>query len=453
MLLFSHNLAIFTADGSGTISADGSIVTGQSMRISITQRIAIGLLLVIGLLLILILFVHLSVQRYRDNSQLLSTYVLPQSQLTQELIVQENTVASETLHYLLTDEDYHLRGRTESFSRTLEILTQLQEAVNSDLGGGEDSRQALATVTSATNDFIALTDDAIARRQRGELLDLAQFSEQIEVGSERVVDALSQLILTVEDDRQQALAVTQSNPLSAIWALGVLALLTNVGLFVMLVRTVVVPLRTLRDATLAVAEGDLSRQVQITNNDELGDLSRAFNRMIAVVFEQQQILQSQVALANAALEDAEAARTESALRLSQIEEQQQLIREMSVPVLPIGPTLLAMPLVGALDGARLQTVQEQALRMIELSRARHLLLDITGVPVVDAQVAQGMLQVVQAARLLGAEVILVGIRPEVAEALVGLGVELHRVATRSTLQSGIDYVQEQDQLALRGRPR
>jgi rsbT co-antagonist protein RsbR len=84
-----------------------------------------------------------------------------------------------------------------------------------------------------------------------------------------------------------------------------------------------------------------------------------------------------------------------------------------------------MPLVGALDSARLQLVQAQALSGIEAQGARHLLLDVTGVPVID---------------MLGAEVVLVGIRPEVAQSLVGLGVILDGIITRSTLQSGVAHV-------------
>jgi rsbT co-antagonist protein RsbR len=99
-----------------------------------------------------------------------------------------------------------------------------------------------------------------------------------------------------------------------------------------------------------------------------------------------------------------------------------------------------LPLVGALDSERLALVQEQALRSIEQLSARYLILDITGVPIVDTAVAQGLIQVVQAARLLGSEVVLVGIRPEVAQAVVGLGIHLSDIATRSTLQSGIAYV-------------
>jgi rsbT co-antagonist protein RsbR len=89
-------------------------------------------------------------------------------------------------------------------------------------------------------------------------------------------------------------------------------------------------------------------------------------------------------------------------------------------------------------------LQEQALRAIERSAARYLILDITGVPVVDTQVAQGLMQVVQAARLLGTEVVLVGIRPEVAQTVVGLGLQMTNIATQSTLQSGIAHVLRDD---------
>ena len=155
---------------------------------------------------------------------------------------------------------------------------------------------------------------------------------------------------------------------------------------------------------------------------------------------------------NAALDDRVAARTsELAAVLGEAErraaEQEQLIREneyqrvvireLSVPVLPISATTLVMPLVGALDSARLANLQEQSLTAIEEYGARRLLLDITGVPVVDTQVAQGLIRVVEAARLLGAEVVLVGVRPEVAQAVVGLGVNLASMRSYSDLRSAL----------------
>ena len=155
----------------------------------------------------------------------------------------------------------------------------------------------------------------------------------------------------------------------------------------------------------------------------------------------QAILESQVAERTAALStalaDVESRAAVQNQLLSEIEQQREVIRDLSVPILPISNNALVMPLVGALDETRLMHMQEQALRMLEHSRARHLLLDITGVPLVDSQIAQGLINVTQAARLLGAEVSLVGIRPEVAQTIVGLGLDLSDIHTHSELQSAL----------------
>jgi rsbT co-antagonist protein RsbR len=129
---------------------------------------------------------------------------------------------------------------------------------------------------------------------------------------------------------------------------------------------------------------------------------------------------------------------EQAALLAEIHQQRDAIRELSVPVLPLQRGTLVMPLIGALDTARLRDLQERALQAIQRADARRLLLDITGVPIVDTQVAQGLIGVVQAARLLGTEVLLVGIRPEVAQTIVGLGLELRGVRTYSDIQSALD---------------
>jgi rsbT co-antagonist protein RsbR len=115
-----------------------------------------------------------------------------------------------------------------------------------------------------------------------------------------------------------------------------------------------------------------------------------------------------------------------------------MIRALSLPVLPVTEATLAIPLVGALDAARLRDLQEQTLRAIERSGARRLVLDITGVPAVDDEVAQGLIQVSQAVQLMGARVVLAGIRPEVAQALVSLDADLNGFETAATLQDGIN---------------
>lgn len=139
----------------------------------------------------------------------------------------------------------------------------------------------------------------------------------------------------------------------------------------------------------------------------------------------------------AALQEEQRRSEEQASLLEEIELQRGLIRDLSVPVIPISSSTLVMPLVGSLDSARLQQIQEQSLQAVERTSARTLVLDVTGVPIVDSQVAQGLLNVVQACRLLGARTILVGIRPEVAQAMVSVGIDLSAVRTFATLQSAL----------------
>jgi rsbT co-antagonist protein RsbR len=123
--------------------------------------------------------------------------------------------------------------------------------------------------------------------------------------------------------------------------------------------------------------------------------------------------------------------------------QTAMLRELSTPVIPVNDEVLVMPLVGAIDTRRAQQVLETLLESIAGSRARVALLDITGVPVVDTQVANALVRAAQAVKLLGAQIVLTGIRPEVAQTLVGLGIDLSGIVTRSTLQSGIAYALEE----------
>ncbi len=111
------------------------------------------------------------------------------------------------------------------------------------------------------------------------------------------------------------------------------------------------------------------------------------------------------------------------------------VRELGCPIIPVLPDVLLVPLVGAIDSARAQQVIEQVLLGVSREQASRVLLDITGVPVVDAQVAAALLQTARAVGLLGARVTLVGVRPEIAQHLVGLGADLQGIDTRASLAS------------------
>jgi rsbT co-antagonist protein RsbR len=128
-----------------------------------------------------------------------------------------------------------------------------------------------------------------------------------------------------------------------------------------------------------------------------------------------------------------------ALQEQVIASQQAILRELSTPLIPLAEGIVAMPLVGAIDTARAQQIMETLLEGIGSQGATTAILDITGVRMIDTQVAQALVQAAYAAHLLGARVILTGIRPEVAQSLVHLGIDLSRIITRSTLQNGIAY--------------
>jgi rsbT co-antagonist protein RsbR len=113
--------------------------------------------------------------------------------------------------------------------------------------------------------------------------------------------------------------------------------------------------------------------------------------------------------------------------------QQQEMLELSTPVVQLWEDVLALPLIGTLDSARTQVVMENLLQKIVQTGAAIAIIDITGVPTVDTLVAQHLLKTVSAARLMGADCIISGIRPQIAQTIVHLGVELGNVVTKATL--------------------
>jgi PAS domain S-box-containing protein len=126
-----------------------------------------------------------------------------------------------------------------------------------------------------------------------------------------------------------------------------------------------------------------------------------------------------------------------------IQMQHALVQELSTPLIPISDEIVIMPLVGSVDSLRAQNVMGTLLEGVEKNRSRLVILDITGVPVVDTQVANTLIRSAQAVRLLGARVILTGIGPDIAQTLVSLGVDLGGIITHNTLQSGIAYAMNQ----------
>jgi rsbT co-antagonist protein RsbR len=121
-----------------------------------------------------------------------------------------------------------------------------------------------------------------------------------------------------------------------------------------------------------------------------------------------------------------------------IRAQQEAIQELPTPVLPFREGMLLVPIIGIIDSQRARQLTEQLLGSIRSNRAKMVVIDITGVQSVDTRVANHIVQTVEAARLMGARVILAGISPEVAQTMVTLGIDLGRILTVGDLQSGIE---------------
>jgi DNA-binding response OmpR family regulator len=139
-------------------------------------------------------------------------------------------------------------------------------------------------------------------------------------------------------------------------------------------------------------------------------------------------------------ERAEAAR--AALQDQLLVAHQQRLRELSTPLIPISDRVMVMPLIGSMDIQRAQQVMESALDGAAKRRAECVILDVTGMKEIDAGVADLLVRAGQGLRLLGARVIITGIRPDVARALVELGASLDTIVTKATLQDGVAHAMQ-----------
>ena len=188
-------------------------------------------------------------------------------------------------------------------------------------------------------------------------------------------------------------------------------------------------LKSLLSVVQSVSAGDFSVRVEIPEKeDEFTALSVELERMIDDLIEANRVSEERMARLQAAVEEKE--------RLL------KTVGELSSPVIQVWENVLVMPLVGAIDSARATRITEDLLTGINKYQAEIVIIDITGVPVVDTSVANHLIQTIKAAALLGARCVVVGISSEVAQSLISLGVDLSGMVTRSNLQAGVRYAME-----------
>ncbi len=127
----------------------------------------------------------------------------------------------------------------------------------------------------------------------------------------------------------------------------------------------------------------------------------------------------------------------AASREQLIKRQQEELMELSTPVVKLWEGIVALPIIGTLDSARTQVVMESLLQTVVQTNSRFAIIDITGVPTVDTLVAQHLLKTITAARLMGAECIISGVRPQIAQTIVHLGIDLAQVITKAKLSDAL----------------
>ncbi len=287
--------------------------------------------------------------------------------------------------------------------------------------------RSLTSVTNLSSNYIR-TEALINSRLKPHA---AQMSRETVALSDTALMALS--IAAIDVDR----ATVQMQAISGV----VLAALLLIGitLGVLLASLITRPLNELVAATTQLARGDAAIRIQPRGGRELALLTHAFNDMAAELERERAEVRHQNALLAERAAELEhmlhQLREETAAR----EQLSATVRQLSVPIIPITEGVLVAPLVGEIDAERAQLLQQRLLGRIVAERAQVAILDITGVPVIDAQISGWLIQATSAARLLGARCILVGINPEVAQALVASGIDLGDLATRATLREGLEY--------------
>lgn len=200
----------------------------------------------------------------------------------------------------------------------------------------------------------------------------------------------------------------------------------------------------IEDVLSSVAAGDLDIRVEPKIEDDLTGVEEAINILIDdLTYELKQSKQMR-----AELED----------KLSKIEEQQKTIvrqqddlLELSSPVSKVWDNVLILPVIGTLDSQRAQIMMENLLQKIVDTGCTMSILDITGVPTVDTQVANHLIKTVTSARLLGADCIISGISPAIAQTIVHLGIDLSVIRTKATLQDAMIYAMRKNHQLVDGK--
>jgi anti-anti-sigma regulatory factor/HAMP domain-containing protein len=214
-------------------------------------------------------------------------------------------------------------------------------------------------------------------------------------------------VILSEIDKSEAFAPATALR-NSVLVLMLLLIIGSIFVAIAFSRTLVRPLRTLSEKAGELAKGKLDIEIETQGQGEIADLARSFDAM------RQSIKTS-------------------------VEQQARIIDALSTPLIPLQDDVVVMPLVGEFDERRINQLNEALVKGIHESRARVAIIDITGVAVFNQTFSSGLRQAVAAARLLGAQVVITGMQPEMAGGLADVDESLQGAETKRSLQDGIDF--------------
>lgn len=355
-----------------------------------------------------------------------------------ELLASGYDLVASMNYLLLMEETDFIRPEVMSALDALDRhLTSLQASLGTDQETGEllhEIQKAHDALSEAVNQVAFLADEG-------------QWDGMMAITEDQVRPAQKELSLRirrlVQDANLRAEDVSYQSDLSARRAVvllgGLLILTTGVATswHQLVFRPISQSIALLRQGVARISGGDLDHGLEIHTGDEIEELADQVNEMA-------RSLQASQARLEQWGHDLEASVAERTRELQEaLEEQRRLsvaIQEMSTPVVPVHSGVIVMPLVGVIDAARAHQIVSGLLKGVESHNAQVAIVDVTGIPVMSSDVVSYLMQAAQAVRLLGAQVVLVGITPEVAKTIVELGIDLaDGLVTRSDLQAGIEY--------------
>ena len=348
----------------------------------------------------------------------------------------------------MTDEDVQAlvtRSRAAfdvEHGKIIERLSQTQQIVRQNMDGLEEGEQvALTTILrglgeaeTTYNTYASSVNQLFAASAEGNLAEAMRLGDgpvrESDMQLQRQLSGIANSVKALIDTSAEHAIASSDAARTTIIVSAIIALVAGLAATYAVARSVIVPLLGAVSVAKRIGGGERDLEIRIDRYDETGQLLEAMKNMLDSI--------------NAADREVAEAQNETQKQLDlvqqanvAIQEQAVAINELSTPVIRVWDGILLLPMVGSIDTTRSQQMTERLLDAIVTDNAVVAILDVTGVSTIDTSVARHVMSIVDAAKILGAEVILTGFRPDAAQTLAQLGIDFSSLQTAGALQNGI----------------